>query len=325
MIETPLKEQKQEEKPNQMDMIWLDKFLEGNTIQEKSRDFCGKIFVKTTIEGAATTHYHQCGQYRTCDFCYQARKMNFRSRLLLGAEAVTDLVAIVTSAEAVHKMVKSRKTTADDYIRNPLNDDEVIVAISKGLADSIDGFEYDKCFVITTADGEIDDKILTLFSNLPEGKRSSGDLGKCEKLEKEEEVIPQPEDENDVFIFEYPYYVINTTSHDATRLFAEAIVESSTKGIPETASEITELLNNRFDCFESKLFGNRIDFMIIRRKEKTVSLKHMLANVIVRQEIVNVDITVNKRITTDKQPISEALARAIEQETSEYQVLYYPI
>lgn len=283
----------------------LQKFLEGETIQERTNSYCGKRFVKGMVEGVISIGVHRCHQHRTCEFCYGIRRDEFKQRLI-NEDNPNDLVAIVCPNEVAEKFLRNRKVDSAGYLRSPLEDGEnVIIAVSKEVADSVKSFKYDKWTRIVDEGGNIDQTVLDAFANLPFGKRTSGNLGKKEKKQDVEPEYPQPEDENDYFEARVPRYLVDTTNDvDISRIYYEAIVESSYLK-PENENDLHELSDARDKAYQRLLRVNGIDNMVVRYSFKVVSLKWMLNNfVTISEEVPDVKITVNSNIGEIISPIA---------------------
>lgn len=297
----------------------LTKFLEGETVQERANSYCGEFHVKTTIEGGISIGVHRCGQHRTCQFCHDIRKNEFRARLTLEKNP-DDLIAIICTEEEAKKLIRSRKTTADDYLRSPLMDGNVIIAISKETADSVENFEYEQWAYVVDEENNIDPIILESFANLPEGKRTSGDLGKFMVKKEIEPEIPAPIDENDVFVLPYPRYLVRGGEFVINEAFVNATISSSKNGKPTDAESLTAVLQQRFRDYEMNLITSGVEFMVVRYSEKVVSLKYMLENVIILQEVVpDVKITLNSSIGKFAEPLGKTFKRALDMKIYEYE------
>jgi hypothetical protein len=297
----------------------LRKFLEGETLKERSGEFCGGIHLRPTIEGGATTGVHRCHDHRNCQFCFNIRKNEFESRLT-SDKLADDLIFVVCTEDMAKRLTKSRKTVADDYLRSPTEDGMVLVAISKDMADKVKGFDYSQCrwSYLKDENGKIDDVVIEAFANIPVGKRTSGNLGKLElKLkEKEDRVIPQPLDDTDHFEYDYPVYAIAAPEEITINdMFMTAVVESSACGLPRNADDVHGILNERFHAFESMLKAKGIDYIVIRRTTKVVSLQHMLNNMIIVQKVIpNEKITLNSRIGSLSEPLGRSFRDSLNRE-----------
>lgn len=292
-----------EEQDEAVTLEWLESFTKP-TVQDRSPDFCGKVFAKSTVTGTIERTIFRCGQHRVCDFCFGQRKEEFRSRLEYAD--IDDLVLFGCSEKEAKRLLRSRKTKASDYIRVPVVDDNALIVISQAVAELVPSFDYLYVRSVKNETGGIDDGVVTALAELPEGKKASGTLGKPQKKEEEKEVDEQllPQDEDDVFMFDFPNYVIKTGDKDVVAsLFNESIFATSDNTSPETAVEIEEILEKRFKLFEKSLWKEGIDYMVLRRSEKTVSLQYMAKNLVFRnkpESVESVNLSNNKDIKRRK-------------------------
>lgn len=299
----------------EQDCAWtpqsLNEFLMGRPLAERATDYCGRHYIKTTVEGGMSIGTHRCGNHRACQFCYTVRRNEFESRL--SSIEKQDTIAIICTEDEAKKITRSRRVSSDDYLRSPLEDGMIIIAISKELVDTIKKFEYTSYTKVKDEDGNVNSMILDAFADLPYGKRTSGELGKMAKEITEEYVIPKPIDESDTVKFLLPRYLADSTNDSMiSGLFMDAVVQSSANGIPQTADDVTTILDNRFSAFESLMRKNNIDFLVIRRVEVVVSLKHMLENVFIAQHNQpNVEITLNIRIGESIQPVARSFKECV--------------
>lgn len=305
----------------------LMKFLEGETIQERTTHYCGGRHISMSPEGGMSMGVHRCQQHRTCQFCYDIRKGEFESRLRRD-DSPNDLIAIVVDEETAKKFLRSKKVSSNDYLRTPMQDGEnVTIIISKEIADSVGSFEYDKWAYVFVNDGkEINSTILEIVSNLPEGKRTSGNLGKIEKKEKEDVLYPEPENDDDVFDAIVPRFLINSTEERTiAEAFFVAIKETSNQR-PTTGDEMNSTLMERGSIFQSVLSRDGIENMVIRYSMKRMSLKWALENFITIQEIKpDVQITLNSNIGNVITPMSRTLVDVLSNKIGHDKVKSIPI
>ena len=304
----------------------LKKFLEGDTIQERANDYCGGRHFSTSPEGGFSMGVHRCGQHRTCEFCFGIRRNEFESKLR-HKDAPDDLIAIVVDEEVAKKFLRSKKVTGDDYLRTPLNDgDNVLIVISKAIADSVKSFKYDVWDYAIDEENNIDPVLLEHLASLPEKKRSSGNLGKMEKKEKEDIVYPEPENESDGLDIVLPRLLIGTSDEQAiAQLFFEAIKETSHVR-PFNADELNGLIMERTAVFQSLLTANGIDNMVIRYSTKHLSLKWALVNFITIEEIKpNVQITLNSTIGEVITPMARVFKNLLSAEIGYEKVKSIPV
>lgn len=287
----------------------LEDFLLGSTLQERSTEFCGGRHVVTSVEGVMNIKFHRCGLHRTCQFCYDIRRNEFESKLTNDSNP-KDLIAIVFDEEDAKRLLKSRKISSSDYLRSPLlnADGKVIIAISKEIADSAN-VEYDQWTYVVDENGNVDSVIVDSFAGLPEGKRSSGNLGKkLEPRKLEDTIYPQPENDDDVLSIDLPRCLTNgSDDRMLSELFMDAIKASSDKR-PSTAEELADCHYKRMSIFRGLLAQNGMDSTIIGYSHKTLSLKWALENFVTIQEIKpHVQITLNSTIGQIVSPIAKEL------------------
>ncbi len=299
LTETAVSEERQ-------DLDWLDDFLATPTMQERSTDFCGKIFASTTLSGKIERTIFRCHQHRDCEYCFGQRKLEFQMRLEYSK--IDDLVVIGCTEKEAKRLLRSRKTVASDYIRTPVEDDNALIVISNALVNLVPSFDYLYMVPLKNELGAISDEILTSLAELPTGKKASGNLGKDTSPEKEKEVNEEqiPQDDDDIFMFEFPKYTIKSVDGSLVdKLFGEAMIVTSDNTTPETAVEVEEILTKRFKDFEKRLWKKGLSYMVIRRSEKTVSLQYMIKHLAfkVKEEekpVESVHLSDNKNIKRTK-------------------------
>jgi hypothetical protein len=215
-----------------MNVQELNSFLkETNTdvgfqdIYSRSHEFCGMKRSRINVDGSVQISTFPCNKWRECENCYQFRVTEFESRL---GHMPFDTVVIVVEDDVARKLLRKRQITADDYFRSPYSDDTVLIAISQKLLDSVKFDNYLQKLELVEGI-ELNHRVVEAFVNIPTGYRTSGNLGKVEKKEKELE-YDLPIDEDDTVVLETVTYL---TDHEQdifpANLFLRAIIETSTQ------------------------------------------------------------------------------------------------
>lgn len=297
------------------------KFLEDyqdearREFNERSPEYCGWCNNGTNPNGVIVQAHFTCNKWRECQNCYNKRKVGFKRQLENMPE---DTVVIICDTDVAKKLLRKRQITSEDYFRSPIDNDKVAIAISEILLDEI-GFDdylhmYDLKDRHLGEQAEVNDVLVEIFTNIPFGMRTSGDLGKLEKKSKLM-YYEEPESEEDTVELLVSEIITDSGEDVPAAIFEEAtLLTSEDKHQDRNAMPIEDVYYERQKLFEAKLYQNGVSFHVLRRSVKLVSRKWMENNFVFIKVERDVKITSN----IDLLVLSKTASRTYYRQISHY-------
>lgn len=272
-------------------MEFLEKYQSKSEVTERSTDFCGWCNTSHAPNGVIVQGWFTCNKWRECENCYRKRRGKITKQL---SNTSDDTVVVICDSDTAKKLLRKRQVSAEDYFRSPLDDGTVAIAISEVLLDEIGFDDYLHIYDLKDRHGDMQVKevFADMFTEIPQGYRTSGNLGKTDD-EKKLMYYEEPKDEADTIELLVSEIITETSEMVPAELFEEATILTSTDKHRYGGMDIKDVYAERQAVFEMLLERENVPHHVLRRSIKLVSRSWMESNFVFITKVENVQITSN--------------------------------